>query len=151
MEQVDQGKRVGSSTALFPEPKEMGEREWGREILLVHAEGKYTLKKLTINKGSRGGLQYHRLKDEAGYVASGRLLLRYESTNGTITERILGPGEWFHLPPGSVHQEEALTDVEILEVSTPYFNDRVRVEEEFGLEECAGGLPTTSMEEIMKL
>ena len=34
------------------------------------------------------------------------------------------------------------------EVSTPHFNDRVRMEKEYGVGGHAEGLPTTSMEEI---
>ena len=39
-------------------------------------------------------------------------------------------------PKGSIHQETALSDVELIEVSTPFFNDRVRVEENFWFKPC---------------
>ena len=45
-----------------------------------------------------------------------------------IGTKILSKGKIFHFPPGVIHQEKALTDVEIIEASTPHFNDRVRVE-----------------------
>ena len=51
--------------------------------------------------------------------------------------------------PRTLHQT-ALTDVEIIEVSTPHFNDRVRVEEKFGLDpKQYHGLPTTEENEII--
>ena len=62
-------------------------------------------KKLTIAAGSKGGLQYHRLKEECGYLLSGRLIIRHENENGVLTERIIMPGDSFHFPPGVVHQE----------------------------------------------
>jgi mannose-6-phosphate isomerase len=132
----------------FPAPEDLGPRQWGDELLLVLAPGKYTMKRLFIKEGSHGGLQYHRIKDEAGFVISGRLRIRFEEGPGKLTERELGPGDFFHFPNGSVHQECALTDVVLLEVSTPHFNDRVRVEPIFGLE-SGHGLPTTEMEAIV--
>jgi mannose-6-phosphate isomerase len=136
-----------ASIARFPEAVVVGTRDWGEEILLVLASGKYTMKKLIIHAGKKGGLQYHRKKDEAGYIISGRMLLRYQDENHRLAEREVGPGEWFHFPPGSIHQEEAITDVVLIEVSTTHFNDRVRMESKFGINEYSG-LPTTSEDEI---
>ena len=65
-----------------------------------------------------------------------------------MEQREFGPGDFFHFPPGSVHQEEALSDVVLIEVSTSHFNDRVRVEKEFGLDP-GDGLPTTTLDEIL--
>jgi hypothetical protein len=47
-----------------------------------------------------------------------------------------------------VHQAEAMTDCAYYEVSTPHFNDRVHVEHEYGIEEEAGGLPSTELYEV---
>ena len=59
----------------------------------------------------------------------------------------VGPGDWFHFPNGCIHQEIAITDVVRIEVSTPHFNDRVRVEEMFGITDITG-LQTTSESDI---
>ena len=136
-------------TAQFPKKESVGPREWGLEELLVHSKGNYTMKLITTFKGKKGGLQYHQKKDEANYIISGQLKIRYENASGKLEEKIVGPNEWFHFPTGSVHQEEAITDVVRIEVSTPYFNDRVRVEKQFGLDEDSG-LPSTTLEEIVK-
>ena len=48
-----------------------------------------------------------------------------------------------------IHQEEALTDCEIIEISAPHFNDRVRVEKKYGIK-CEEGLPTTNYSEIIE-
>jgi mannose-6-phosphate isomerase-like protein (cupin superfamily) len=133
--------------AQFPKAHSVGPREWGEETLLVLASGKYTMKKLEIKAGKYGGLQYHRQKDEASYIVSGRMILRYENEEGKLIEREVGPGDWFHFPNGCIHQEIALTDVVRIEVSTPHFNDRVRVEDMFGIPN-ASGLPTTEESEI---
>jgi len=137
-------------TAQFPKSSSVGERDWGKEILLVHSEGNFTMKKLLIKKGFSGGLQYHRKKDEAAYIISGILLVTYENEAGEIVKKELREGNWLHFPKGSIHQETAISDVEIIEVSTPHFNDRVRVEEEFGLNpNDFQGLPTTAENEII--
>lgn len=127
--------------------KEVGKRDWGKEILLTIIPKKISLKKLIINKGKKGGLQFHRKKDECGYIESGKLLVRYENGKGKISKKILKKGDVFHFPPGAIHQEEALTKCVIIEASTPHFNDRVRVEDKFGIK-AQGGLPTTKVSQI---
>lgn len=132
----------------FPETQDLGERPWGKEELLVLVPGKYMLKKLTIKKGSKGGLQFHRLKDECGVLLSGRMIIRFEDDKGGIIEKIVTAGDCFHFPPGVIHQEEAIEDCVIIEGSTPHFNDRVRMEEFFGLGEPVG-MPTTDIQDIV--
>jgi hypothetical protein len=48
-----------------------------------------------------------------------------------------------------VHQTEAITDVVYIEASTPHFNDRVRVEDKYGVE-STGGLPSTTIDEVIE-
>ena len=68
----------------------------------------------------------------------------------TDAEKEVGPGDTFLFPQNSVHQEEAIEDTVIIEASTPFLNDRVRVEEDYG-QEISGGLPTTSEKDIIEL
>ena len=130
-------------TVKIFQPEDVGPREWGREILVAHSKGKYTGKILMYNKGAKGGLQYHRAKDETSYLFSGEMLLRYDTGDGKLTETKVGPGTSIYIPPGAVHQEEALTDCIVFETSVPVFDDRVRMEEQYGLP-MNGGLPTTT-------
>ena len=115
-------------TAIFPKKKKVGKRNWGEEILAALIPKKISLKILKIKKGNKGGLQYHRRKNECGLIIKGKLLIRYQNKSGKLIKRVLNKGEVFHFPPGAVHQEQAITDCEIIEASTPHFNDRVRVE-----------------------
>ena len=46
----------------FPEAESVGPRQWGEEILVSLVPEKFMMKKLYINKGSKGNLQYHRKK-----------------------------------------------------------------------------------------
>ena len=132
---------------IFPKIKSVGKRDWGKEMLIALIPKKISLKILSIKKGKKGGLQYHHKKDECGYVLSGKLLVRYDNGNGKLKEKILRKGNTFFFPKGSIHQEEAITDVKIVEASTPYFNDRVRVEKKYNLIE-KGGLQTTKKKDV---
>ena len=131
-----------------PLDRSMGEREWGTETLLHLCPDHWSMKRLEIKKGCKGGLQYHRLKDEATFVISGSLIVRYVKNN-TIIEEIYEAGSSIHFPPGCIHQEEAISDCILLEVSTPHANDRVRVDEQYGMK--TSGLPSTSLEDIFKI
>ena len=125
----------------------MGKRLWGTETLLALIPKTLTLKSIKIKKGKKGGLQFHHKKNECGYIIKGKLLIRFKDNQDKIKSKILKKGDSFHFPPKTIHQEEALTDVEIIEASTPHYNDRVRVEEKFGFVE-EPGLPSTKKSEV---
>ena len=135
---------------LFPKSKSVGKRIWGIEELLVLISKKISLKKITINKGFKGGLQYHHKKNECGYLVKGKLLIKYDNGNGKLKHKILKKGQSFHFPPGIVHQEIALSKCVIIEASSPHFNDRVRVERKYGLIEEKGLTSTKKKDVILK-
>ncbi len=134
---------------VFPKPEDLGPRVWGVETLLALVPQKYSVKRLEVKAGHKGGLQFHRLKDEVAVMISGQMIVRFDGGSGVLQERIVGPGEVIHFPPGLVHQEEAITDCVLIEASTPHFNDRVRMEESYGVE-SSGGLPSTELSDIIE-
>ncbi len=133
---------------FFFKPTDIGPRQWGREILVAYSEGKYIGKLLKMNAGFKGGLQKHQLKDETGYIYSGEMNFYYDAGDGKLTCKKLTSGDAVHISPGTIHQEEAITDVIIFETSSPHFNDRVRCEGLYGQEIPSGGLPSSTIEEI---
>jgi YrbI family 3-deoxy-D-manno-octulosonate 8-phosphate phosphatase len=133
----------------FPVAEKVGDRDWGEEDLLVLASGKYIMKKMFVKSGHKGGLQFHRLKDEAGYLVSGEMIIRMDDGKGGLEEKVIGPGDVYRFPPGVVHQGEAITDCVVIEASTPHFDDRVSCEKMYGLLEDES-LPTTTLEEIVE-
>ena len=135
---------------IFSNPKSVGERLWGKEEILESSSGKWMMKRLFIKAGSKGGLQYHRLKDEGGFLISGKLKIRFPGENNKLKDKIVNAGESFHFPPYCIHQEEAITDCTIIEVTTPHLNDRVRVEEQFG-QNVVEGLPSTRYDDIVEV
>lgn len=116
-------------------------RDWGEEIIIA-ATDTYLGKVLHMLPGTRGGLQKHVEKDETFYLFRGRALVRTDYGDGTLMVMPMSAGQSFHIPPGVVHQVEALTDCVFFEASTPHYDDRVRCEAQYGLPED-GGLPTT--------
>ena len=134
-------------SVVFPVAQSVGERPWGTEDLLALVSKQFSVKRLKIKAGNKGGLQYHRFKDEVAIMISGQMLIRYDLGDKILQEKIVKAGEVVHFPPGLVHQEEAITDCEIIEASSPHFNDRVRVEENYGFG-SPKGLPTTIETEI---
>jgi mannose-6-phosphate isomerase-like protein (cupin superfamily) len=88
------------------------------------------------------------LKDECGIIISGKMIVRFDDGAGSLVEKTVAEGDVFHFEPGVVHQTEAIIDTIYIEASTPHFNDRVHVEQVYGLDEETGGLPTTTADQI---
>jgi mannose-6-phosphate isomerase-like protein (cupin superfamily) len=105
------------------EPVRIVPKGWGREVWIANGD-LYCGKILEIRKGKRSSLHYHKLKTESFYLRSGRLKLRIkESPDATeIEELILEAGQCMDIPTGTVHQLEALEDVELYEFSTQHFD-----------------------------
>ncbi|MEN9747249.1 MAG: Mannose-6-phosphate isomerase, partial [Actinomycetota bacterium] len=61
---------------VFPKPEDLGPRVWGSETLLALVPQKYSVKRLEIQAGHKGGLQFHRLKDEVAVMVSGQMIVR---------------------------------------------------------------------------
>ena len=140
-------EKLTDQSTVFPLPQSVGDRPWGTEDLLALVSKQFSVKRLKIKAGNKGGLQYHRFKDEVAVMISGQMLIRYDLGDKVLREKTVNAGDVVHFPPGLVHQEEAISDCEIIEASSPHFNDRVRVEELYGFGNPEG-LPTTAADEI---
>jgi mannose-6-phosphate isomerase-like protein (cupin superfamily) len=116
-------------------------RDWGAELIVAETPT-YLGKCLTMNPGTKGGLQFHRDKTETFFLYEGRALVRSDDGTGHLQTVMMLPGQSYHIPAGAVHQVEAIERCVFFETSTPHYDDRVRVEAEYGLPE-GGGLPTT--------
>ncbi len=102
------------------------EKPWGHEELLEH-NTRYALKKIFIRAGCRTSLQYHRSKCETNYVVSGDL----DVERGTSMVK-LAAGADFTVLPMQHHRITAVTNVTIIECSTPELDDVVRIEDDYG-------------------
>lgn len=106
------------------------EKPWGGEEL-IEVNDRYMVKKLTMHKGHRCSLQYHKVKRETIYVLGGRLRILSGPSQEALGEKIYGPGETVTLAPGVVHRMEAVEDSLYLEASTPELNDVVRLGDDY--------------------
>jgi mannose-6-phosphate isomerase len=107
-------------------------KPWGHETIWAHSD-RYVGKILHINAGQELSVQYHNKKDETVHLLSGEISYRVK-TNELLEDMRLRVGESFRITPGTVHQMVAVTDCDVLEVSTPELDDVVRLSDKYGRE-----------------
>ncbi len=107
------------------------EKPWGYELIWARTD-RYVGKILHIGKGHSLSLQYHQRKDETLHVLTGTVRLQTGEEDAALEERVLGPGESFHVTPLLRHRMIAQTDCDVLEASTPELDDIVRLEDRYG-------------------
>ncbi len=106
------------------------DKPWGYELLWARTD-RYVGKVIHVNAGHALSLQFHRLKTESVYLASGRVVYDIQE-DGRLVQRELRPGDALHIPAGTVHRVTAIDDADIFEVSTPELDDVVRLEDRYG-------------------
>lgn len=118
------------------------EKPWGYEIRWAINE-KYLGKILYIKEGQRLSKQYHNVKDETIYVLEGALNLELGPDISTYKNNpepqkiVLSEGESKRIHPGMVHRFCAeMSDVVLVEVSTPEITDVVRLSDDYGRTEA---------------
>jgi mannose-6-phosphate isomerase-like protein (cupin superfamily) len=109
-------------------------KPWGHETIWAHTE-RYAGKILHINAGHELSVQYHNRKDETIYLLWGEIVYRVQREGDDILDDVqLQLGESFRITPGTIHQMIAVTDCDVLEVSTPEVDDIVRLSDKYGRE-----------------
>jgi mannose-6-phosphate isomerase-like protein (cupin superfamily) len=108
-------------------------KPWGHETIWARSD-RYVGKILHINAGQELSVQYHNRKDETVYLLSGEISYRVQSKGDVLDDVQLKVGESFRITPGTIHQMVALTDCDVLEVSTPELDDVVRLSDKYGRE-----------------
>ena len=106
------------------------DKPWGKEELL-EINDHYMVKKLTMRKGHRCSLQYHKQKKETIYVLSGQLKIYSGPSENKLKEKIYGPNDTITLLPGTIHRMEGVEDCVYLEASTPQIEDVVRIQDDY--------------------
>ena len=107
-------------------------KPWGYEIVWAETD-RYVGKILHIDAGQRLSRQYHERKDETFLVESGEMDLEVGDGADRRTIR-MRPRDSFHCAPRTIHRMVAVTDVDVIEVSTPELDDVVRLEDAYGRE-----------------
>ena len=108
-------------------------KPWGHETIWAHTD-RYVGKVLHIKAGHALSVQYHNKKDETVYLLNGELVYRVQMDGDKLEDMHLKAGESFRISPHTIHQMEAVTDCDVLEVSTPELDDVVRLSDRYGRE-----------------
>ncbi len=109
------------------------QKPWGHETIWAQSD-RYVGKILHINAGHELSVQYHERKDETIHLLSGQIVYRVQGKDEVLDDVQLRIGESFRITPGTIHQMVALTDCDVLEVSTPELDDVVRLSDKYGRE-----------------
>jgi mannose-6-phosphate isomerase len=107
------------------------DKPWGYELRWAITD-RYLGKIIHVDAGQALSLQYHVQKDEAIFVLSGELDLVLENDAGSIETHRLTRGMSARVHPGRRHRFQAVTDVDLCEVSSPEIDDVVRLEDNYG-------------------
>ncbi len=105
-------------------------KPWGYEIIWAETD-RYVGKILHIDAGQKLSRQYHVKKDETFLVQAGELSLEI-GQDAELKVIRMQARDAYHCPPRTVHRMVALTDVDVIEVSTPELDDVVRLEDAYG-------------------
>jgi mannose-6-phosphate isomerase-like protein (cupin superfamily) len=106
------------------------EKPWGHELVWAET-ARYVGKILHIRAGQRLSRQYHERKEETFLVQAGEMDLEIGDDAAIVTRR-MKPLDSYHCLPGTIHRMIAVTDVDVVEVSTPELDDVVRLEDAYG-------------------
>ncbi|HEX4469121.1 MAG TPA: cupin [Gemmatimonadaceae bacterium] len=110
-------------------------KPWGHETIWARTDT-YVGKILHINAGHKLSVQYHNVKDETVYLLAGKIIYRIwqSGADGEPTDIGLQIGHAYRITPLTIHSMEAVTDCDVLEVSTPHLDDVVRLTDRYGRE-----------------
>lgn len=108
------------------------EKPWGYELIFTLTD-RYCGKILHINAGHKLSRQYHNFKEESFLVSSGEMMLELGDAEN-LTEKRMKENDSYHCKPLTIHRMIAVTDVDVIEVSTPELDDVVRLEDAYGRE-----------------
>ncbi|MFZ2303674.1 MAG: cupin [Minisyncoccia bacterium] len=112
-------ENVGELWLNYNSGEEVGEKE-----------KRYVLKKLYIKSGTKTSFQYHVNKLESNHLISGTAEAWQENEAGEIEKSLFEAGDSWTIPCGRKHRIVALTDMVMLEASTPEVDDVVRIADE---------------------
>ena len=109
-------------------------KPWGHETIWAHTD-RYVGKILHVKAGEKLSIQYHERKDETVHLLSGEMKYWVQLPGDTeLRDQHMVAGESFRITPNTIHAIEAVTDIDVLEASTPELDDVVRLQDRYGRE-----------------
>ncbi|MBM4182716.1 MAG: cupin domain-containing protein [Gemmatimonadetes bacterium] len=107
------------------------EKPWGHELIWADTD-LYVGKILHVKAGEALSVQMHEKKDETMHLLRGKIILRVGSSPDALSEVPFNEGDSVRIRPGTIHMIEAVTDVDVLEASTPHLDDVIRFKDRYG-------------------
>ncbi len=107
------------------------EKVWGYELIWADTKD-YIGKILHIRAGEACSLQYHERKDETIHLLHGEMRFEAGMSPDKLENIDFKIGDSYHIRAGVIHRMIAITDCDVLEVSTPDLSDVVRLEDRYG-------------------
>ena len=109
-------------------------KPWGHETIWAHTD-RYVGKILHVKAGEKLSIQYHEKKDETVYLLRGQMKYWVQLPGElALRDQLLVAGQSFRITPLTIHAIEAVTDIDVLEASTPELDDVVRIQDRYGRE-----------------
>lgn len=108
------------------------EKPWGYEIIWTPDDAPATGKLLHIMAGKRISLQYHDIKRETLYLASGQAVITLSNETDTPIDIPMELRKGYHVMPGQTHRITAVIDSDVFESSTPEMGNTVRIQDDAG-------------------
>jgi oxalate decarboxylase/phosphoglucose isomerase-like protein (cupin superfamily) len=120
-----------ASSPVHPAGGGRVDKPWGYELRWAITD-RYLGKVIHVDAGHALSLQYHVQKDETILVLRGELDLVLEDDAGELVTHRLGEGMSARVRPGRRHRFVAVSDVDLVEVSSPEIDDVVRLSDDYG-------------------
>jgi NDP-sugar pyrophosphorylase family protein len=117
---VDTSKEL---EAVKKEYENKTDKPWGYEKVLILTD-KYLTKELYLKEGFQTSFHYHEEKDETMYILSGSGYIEFEDRKEYFSKN-----DSVRIQPGVVHSIVATENTLLHEVSTPYLDDTVCIED----------------------
>ena len=108
------------------------EKPWGSEDIFTEPSLPYVGKLIRVRAGCKLSLQVHELKTETMTLLAGDATLLLEDESGGLATISMEFHHGYTILPDLKHRLCAITDVVVLEVSTPEVGLTLRLEDDYG-------------------
>ena len=115
------------------------QKPWGHELWINYGQTDYSFKEVYIKKSYQTSLQYHEFKKETAIVYEGicEVIFKNESKieNNDVQQKdlaksLIEPISIINVEPLVLHRIKALSNIYHYEVSTPFLDDVIRVDDD---------------------
>jgi len=115
-------------------------KPWGCEYWLTGENpiNDIVLKYIKINKGTKTSLQVHLNKYESNFIVNGKASVSIGLEEYSIRKEydlkkiIINEPTVLDISPRTIHQVEAITDIDLIEASTNHLDDVIRLKDDTG-------------------